>query len=268
MESGSFALWATQNMSLTQSYYNQLLDITTCKNLACLLSMNAQEIFDTSRRISTLAPTFYDTPWNPVADGIEMTTHPWIALANGEVPDVPILHGSNSDEGSMFTNLPKLCTEKELDNYWIFYGFTSNEIAQLKVLYLEDKKYPMVKGVSKYYWAGMREYGDSEITCSTKYASQILSELVNRISPTYCYLFNHLQSDENFVAHASEIGYVFHMQDMYSSISDKSICDVISSYWGNFIVNTESNPGSADVGKKTTVEWPKYTFEKHAFDEN
>ena len=48
-------------------------------------------------------------PFAPTADGVEATTHAWIAIEDGQFNhDVSILHGTNRDEGSMFCpTLPK-----------------------------------------------------------------------------------------------------------------------------------------------------------------
>jgi carboxylesterase type B len=96
LESGSYAIWITQNMSVTQKAYDTLLDLTHCKNVECLLGLSAETVFEAQKDIPSPDVTLYGSPWNPVTDGVEMTTHPWIALANGEVPDVPILHGENN----------------------------------------------------------------------------------------------------------------------------------------------------------------------------
>lgn len=94
LESGSYGIWITQNMSVTQEAYNTLLGVTQCEDLSCLLAMPAEDLFEAHKEVPTPDFTLYGSPWNPVADGVEITTHPWIALANGHVADVPIVHGA------------------------------------------------------------------------------------------------------------------------------------------------------------------------------
>ena len=96
------------------------------------------ELFDASQSIP-VPGTDYGL-FQPTADGVEATTHPWISLSNGQVADVPILHGTNTDEGSMFCPLNHNATSDQLDAYWRSGGFTDDAIVTLRQLYVDGKR--------------------------------------------------------------------------------------------------------------------------------
>jgi hypothetical protein len=37
-------------------------------------------------------------PWSPTVDGVELQAHPWQLACAGNVTQVPVLHGTNTDE--------------------------------------------------------------------------------------------------------------------------------------------------------------------------
>lgn len=105
LESGSFCQWITQPMSMAEIAYQTLLEKVACTDVACLLKKPAEEIYKASLLIFS-TDVAYGSPYNPTVDGVELFTHPWISAAKGDVADVPVLHGTNLDEGSMFLPLP------------------------------------------------------------------------------------------------------------------------------------------------------------------
>ena len=158
LESGSFAEWILQPMSLAQATYDTLLLDLACTDLPCLMGKSTEEVYNASLTIPTPDPNVYAYAWAPTADGVEINTHPWIALANGDVSDVPIVHGTNSDEGVLFCTLEQNATLDELLQFWSSSGFSDEEIRQLETLYL-DQTYPYVEGCSQFWWAAQRSLG-------------------------------------------------------------------------------------------------------------
>lgn len=51
---------------------------------------------------------------------------------------------------------------------------------------------------------------------------------------------------------------MFHHVENFEGADDKAMCDPMSSYWGTFIVDKESNPSSGLVGITHPVSWPNY----------
>jgi acetylcholinesterase len=258
LESGSFSEWVTQPMPLAQGAYERLTDSLNCSTalsadaqLACMLDTSTDDLFSASLTIESL-DVAYGTPYNPTADGVEMTTHPWIALANGDVADVPIVHGSNTDEGSMFLPLPTSLDEIGLIAYWKTFDYSDAEIKKMLDLYVTGKEYPIApvgggeEQPSVYWWAGQRMLGDVVFSCPNKYTSQQLSRLRSsgqRQSVSFLYHFEYLAdgSEIPYVQHTAEIPFVWHMNYKMKSDQDYAMTDIMSRYWGNFMTTFDPN---------------------------
>lgn len=260
LESGSFSEWVTQNMSLAQGAYEKLVESVNCstafadEQLECMLQTSSDAIYEASLEIASL-DIAYGTPYNPTADGVELGTHPWIALSRGDLADVPILHGTNTDEGTMFFPLPEDVGEAGLVSYWKSFDYSDFEIRQMLGLYVTGKVYPEVPveagqaQPSVYWWAGQRMLGDVVFSCPSKYTSEQLSLLQKaskRRSPVYFYHFEYAAdgSAVPYVQHTAEIPFIFHMNEEMASRDDKEMSDIMSLYWGNFIIH--HNPNAVD----------------------
>jgi para-nitrobenzyl esterase len=279
LESGSFVEWVTQPLSVAETAYATIAEVLSCtaeSPLQCLLNKTTEELYKASLSIKS-TDIQYGTPYNPTVDGVELTTHPWIALANGDVADVPILHGTNLDEGSMFLPLPYDATEVQLHAYWKLYFPTAYELSTLTKLYVTGKEdsYPAVTidgvDVSLYWWAGQRSMADGSFFCAAKYASKELSSQQSissgtgdskrsRESSTYTYHFEYLADGSSvpFVQHTAEIPFVFHDNEYMASDADVSVADIMAGYWGAFLIMHDPN---GDATHNLT-SWPSYDVKK------
>jgi len=253
LESGSFSDWVSVNLECAEDTYNNILSETNCADVNCLRSLDAI----TLKRASMKTYGKF-CGYAPVVDGVELTTHPWIALANGDINDVPILHGTNSDEGSIFTFFPHDATESQLYAHWANQGYTADQIAQLNELYVVNKSYPDTPKGTVYWWAAQRSLGDNFMSCPAKYTSQQLSNasISDRISPTYLYHFEHTPRHAPVTRHVAEIEFAFHQSELLAHEKDLLMADVMSSYWGNFF--TSRNPSSNEVGVTEVPSWSPY----------
>lgn len=266
-ESGAFGDWVTQNMATAEWTYQNLLQGTNCADLQCLLGKTTDEIFSVATKLPTLDPYLYSSPFVPTADGVEITTHPWIALANGAVADVPIILGTNADEGAIFTYVPHTIGQSALDEHWHrVNGYSAQEIAQLTALYVTGKSYP-AGHASTYWYAAQRSTGDHIFSCPSRYGAQQLGKLhalpatdpLHRASSTYMYHFEHHPRNADYTRHVSELEYVFHQQELLRHDQDAQMADVLSSYWGNFFASSDPNiPTISDITNTTLFAWPAY----------
>lgn len=196
----------------------------------------------------------------PVVDGVELTTHPWIALASGDVADVPVLHGTNTDEGALFAVLSHQASEEELHAYWAAEGYSEEEVARLDQLYVQGVTYPATaRNNSVYWWAGQRALGDSIMSCPAQYASQQLSALQAsgiRQSSTFMYHFEHLPRRQSLTRHVAELEFVFHQKELLASERDLQMADLVASLWGNFFVKRD--PNSAEEEEEGGGVWTPY----------
>lgn len=257
LESGAFAEWITQPMAMAQTSYDAFLKEMSCSDLSCIQSKTTQELYDASLNIP--AGSAYAYAYVPTADAVEIDTHPWVALSNGDVVDVPIIHGTNSDEGASFTPLEKNASDEDLYSFWADTGFSESEINQMKAIYL-NQTYPEVDGTSLYWWAGQRSYGDYGFSCASNYASDKFVSLSSHKSPLYLYHFEHARYNANYVSHFTEVPFIFHWQYIgFNDESDKEMSDVMTSYWGNFMIDSLNNPSSNLVGVSDLPQWLPYS---------
>ncbi|CAE7560468.1 cryS, partial [Symbiodinium microadriaticum] len=256
MESGAFSDWSAQNMSFAETYYDQFKDIMDCDDLQCLLRKDATDVFAASESMKSLLPQVYGSPWAPVVDGVELTSHPWHALENGDICDVPILQGTNTDEGSLFTYMPKDATAAQLYKYWEWCGYSAEEISSLESLYL-TQVYPTIEGTSRYWWAGERSAGDAVFSCPSVRTANLLSTQARRESDSFLYHFEHSKGENVLIPHTAELPFVFHNTLELDNEEDWLMADVMSSYWGNFLI--DHDPMARAVGTSALAEWPSST---------
>ncbi|GMH68447.1 hypothetical protein TrST_g4374 [Triparma strigata] len=251
MESGGFSLWNSQPLSIAQSTFDSVLDVSGCQNVECLLALGTKEltkacadatmaIFDVQAPIST------PSGWAPTVDGVELTDHPWNLLEKGEVNfnDVDVIIGTNRDEGAMFTSVTTNGTNEELIEYWTTGPWTDEEVAKMTEIYLVENEgtYPSVEGYSTAWWASVRSLGDLSFTCPTQHAAPYVTAAD---SGTFVYHFEHVNSANVAVSHGDEVPYVFHDYDriLGADKEDKATCDVVASMWLDFFVVGNPNGG-------------------------
>lgn len=266
IESGSFSYWTTQTMSRAESVYQSLLDKVGCDDLTCLINKSTDELF--YAEIPTPDSHHYLTPYVPVADHVEMATHTWLAASHGHVNDVPILHGTNSDEGIMFTfgDGRRRVNKQELLDYWKnVKKYNDVSISKLLNLYVDgkDDKYPVSSHeniTTTEWWALQRSTGDDMFSCPAKHLSSEISSKNHRKSAVYMYHFEYTALFSSYTIHSAEMPYVFHWPIGVTLNAD--LADIMSSYWANFIIDAKHDPNAMIIGVRDGLpEWPKYTFD-------
>jgi para-nitrobenzyl esterase len=176
-------------------------------------------------------------------DGWLLPTDVMTIFEKGQQNDVPVLIGSNADEGTAF--MPAKislagfqATAKQrfganAEQFSQVYPAASDEEAwQASAHLMRDQTF----GLQMRTWARMQ----------TKTAK----------SPAYLYYFSHIPPGAGHYGayHASEIAYVFGTGRAWEE-ADRKLSDVMSSYWVNFA--TSGNPN----GKNLPI-WQKYDEKK------
>jgi len=175
--------------------------------------------------------------------------------SQGKVAQVPVMLGTNENEGNNLSGLPPDLTNFELQA-WINITFGSIYNTQLNELYPDANfSIPFYKGATM--------FGDYSMSCPARQTARWLS----RTQPVYLYQFTHILQAINKinpyleVCHASELILVFNVPGPiyflgFNGISltpqELLLADTFGKYWINFATNY--TPNSAD-----TFYWPAYT---------
>jgi para-nitrobenzyl esterase len=266
IESGSFSSWIAQPMSQAQAKFDKFLATSGCTDIPCLQNKTTDEIV--SYAAQSVRGSLPFLAYAPAADGVEMTSHPWVTLADGQVADVPILHGTNRDETAIFDPIPKDATTTQLEKFWttmpLFYNyiFSDSDITTLKNLYMQQT-YPAVEGNTQEWWSGARSTGDVYFGCPARQTATTLAALQAsgaRKSNEYFYNFMHPRNGMDYVSHFSEVPYVFNWgyTGFRTHPADQDMADVMTAYWGNFII--DHNPSSHTVSYTSQLPaWEPFT---------
>jgi len=161
-------------MGLARTVYENAASIADSASLSCLQNLDTKQLYDVAQKIALVAPTFNKyapAGFAPVADGVEIGTHPFLAIARNEVADVPVISGSNTDEGWMFTP-PDMynATEAQVNELWTNGGFPAEVLDAL--YFADDIVYPDVAGYSRGFFGSERAMGDYSFACGSKYVQE------------------------------------------------------------------------------------------------
>ena len=261
LESGAFAEWNMQPMSHAQNYYDAFISFVDCtaEDIECLQALSLDEIHTAYKAIAGDVSSSDPFIFGPTIDGVEATVHPWITAANDDVNKVPIMFGTNRDEGSMFCDLQKDATMDDLHDYWTLYDVDDAGQEVLTGVYLDGKTYPKLDGATEYWWAGMRSLGDEAMSCPANYAA---TQLHNH-QPVFQHFFqrvtNYANKNDGLVIHGSELPFVLHLKNIFFNIKDRKMSDIMSSYWTNFLLSEKGDPNEHHAGSKLLPDWPQYT---------
>jgi len=167
-------------------------------------------------------------------------------------PDVPILHGTNRDEGSMFIGLtdPKLTIDDAKRYMTAQYGPVTGETILGAYTSNYSLACPDPTKYSTAYCGILRSFGDYLFSCPARHATKALSSSRN----VWLYYFtpNGTKYDTPLDTHASELAYVFQLAEGYPAAATE-LAHTMTSYWVNFACQKDPNgplfaPGSPAVG--------------------
>jgi para-nitrobenzyl esterase len=178
-------------------------------------------------------------------DGWLLPTDVVTIFQNGKQNDVPVLIGSNADEGTAF--MPAViglagfqATAKQR------YGDKADEFMKL---------YPAANDTDA--WSASAHFMRDQ-TFGVQMRTWARMQMKTGKSPAYLYYFSHVPpgptSAKYGAYHASEIAYVFGTGRNWED-ADRKLSDLMSSYWVNFAAN--GNPNG-----KGLPQWPVYDEKK------
>ncbi|GAA5915078.1 uncharacterized protein JCM6883_003261 [Sporobolomyces salmoneus] len=272
LESGANPLYYTVNSSSTWTPYNQsvayskILENAGCKKddgddsaqIDCLRSLDL-ETFNQS----VSGPLAF---WKPIVDGSILPELSSQQFERGNFVKVPLLLGTNTDEGTGFGLRGINTTDELVDSLVLnFDALSRNSTENLVSLYSEDPSegcpYNTGDGVLPTGVQDKRSlaiHGDIQMTAPRRY----LAEAAARYSPVYSYRFDVVPQDATIltgVTHFQEVAYVFSnplptQNPLGTRPGDAEVANLITSQFISFIHDlTPNNNGVAG-----SVEWPNY----------
>eukprot|EP00005_Dracoamoeba_jomungandri_P014520 CAMPEP_0174273498 /NCGR_PEP_ID=MMETSP0439-20130205/54717_1 /TAXON_ID=0 /ORGANISM="Stereomyxa ramosa, Strain Chinc5" /LENGTH=337 /DNA_ID=CAMNT_0015364685 /DNA_START=182 /DNA_END=1192 /DNA_ORIENTATION=- len=255
--------WVFANLTGQLQVSEAMIQATDCatvpkdKLIDCLRNIPAEDLLDT-----WTAKAF---PTSPIVDGMMIKESPVTAFYNNHFnTEIPIIFGSNLDEGllfgaifqiQLFGHLSESLTEFQFIELLAISGIT--QVISIRQL---QSWYPATNDYERYLQFA-RIAGDFFIDCGVismgdsivKYSSQ----------PTWRYLFTHNNTNPTGPfktlgsTHGSEIPYVFgdsSLSNFTFTPEEQDLSNQIQKYLQNFHMN--GNPND-----KTSVTWPLFSGE-------
>jgi para-nitrobenzyl esterase len=237
LESGPCALLVRDPAQATQQG-EALMTGLGCSDIACMRGKSATEVLE--------QPTPMGTFWGPVEDGTVLPSGYGIA-------EVPIITGSNLDEGTLFLfNDYTELTEED-------YEAAIAENASLMLIDATDAptvaaQYPAASYDSP-FMALSTAYGHAVFTCPIRRDARAMSPKSSTWLYQVTHPIDHAFADTLGTGHGTELLLVFGTQvGLLGELSDadRPLSDTVIGYWTRFATNGDPNGGGA-------TDWP--TFE-------
>lgn len=257
MESGPIADWTAQPLYAAQDKFNTVSANLGCSEktgedlLSCMRAFDSYTVFEASR--SAPGALMHDLVWGPVIDGVEILDDPRKLAAAGKFNKVPVLLGTNMDEGTLFVK-----ASHDL-NVTGMYEFVS-ELFGEETGSLVMQQYPLSNYSKDHpentaWWALTHVFGDSQMSCPARQTARWLSKATGH--PVYLYFFDHiLEIIKLFVpfkgcCHGSELPFVFDFHPAFLGKGELPLAEQFVRYWTRFATSGDPNGGSDPV-------WPAY----------
>eukprot|EP00038_Savillea_parva_P017986 m.22098 g.22098 ORF g.22098 m.22098 type:complete len:555 (+) comp3954_c0_seq1:100-1764(+) len=250
MESGPVvAQWVAQPMEVAEHQFATLAASVGCTGpgaATCLRGVNASvlEAHKPSCKSALL-------DWAPTVDGVELTAHPRDLLAKGLAHDVPVILGTNRNEGTEFVDMSQTANDS-LYALTIESEFGSALGSQILQQY-PTSRYEATKGGTAAWWALTDVWGDVAMTCAAHDTVRQLASTPGRNSSVFLYAFQHeldvlsaldyVQKNHAFgCCHASELPLVFHIDEMLIG-PEKDMSEQVVKFWETFA--STGSPGTS-----------------------
>ena len=214
--------------------------------LACLREKTPEELMEALNETSSSAMGFASI--GPNIDGYVIPEDPPVMFAAGEQAAVPLLIGTNANEGAYFAAAITLDQYKMLgfvygmyaDDVMALYPAETDEQAKSSFMVLLTEM--LFASPSKFAAASMADVG----------------------SPAYLYKFTQVPTDPLIQPmgpfHGYEVAFVFGNLDETASPEDVALSESMMNYWVDFAASGDPNGGGEP-------EWPEFTLQGDEYQE-
>ncbi len=214
--------------------------------LACLRGKSVADILSQS----AMGVTGTMLRFGPVVDGDMMPDQPRARYDRGDVAKVPYLLGSNTDEGTLFTQGQTVTDEAGL-RAAISSSLPGADVDKILAVYplskFADQDNPAQAALA-------RILGDAQLVCSTWDTASRMQKLGVDV---YMYNFDvpvvisSLPTLKLGATHGSELVYVFQTSPAFTP-ADTMLSNIMQTYWATFAKTGDPNDGKQ-------LQWPKFT---------
>jgi para-nitrobenzyl esterase len=246
VESGYYITDPTQAAAEAQGA--QLAAAVTCndadpaKQVACLRGKTAKEIV---LALPTSETSLGGVSWGPVVDGLNLTDQPFAQLRRGAFAHVPLLIGTNGNEGTIFLFQSTIANETDYHN--LLAMLLGDAIATKVQAEYPSANYPTPKA------ALADALGDGLFVCPTRQVARASDAAGD---PTFVYHFTHAITfiiPDLGAFHGSELPFVFNTSFAGFTPSGPEIplSQSMMGYWTRFAASSSPEGGGA-------VDWPAF----------
>jgi carboxylesterase type B len=227
MESGPPASWTDISLDEGQRRFLHVCSNLQCSPnttdwLECLRNKSAKEVQDASHGFEAFVR------WTPVVDGTLLHDHADILLRQGKWAKVPVIMGTNLNEGSLFTGLKPDAT---LADYKAYADGRFGPTLAPVVL----QQYPPSLYGNSSFWASADALTDFTMRCPTRRAASIMAESQN----VFIYELRRpldfvVDLDPNLgVFHGNDIFYIFRLS-LFLNEQETVLSDGMIEAWTTF----------------------------------
>ena len=283
MESGSFANWIAMPLQGSEKNWDALVKAAGCAPstnrsaaaaaaavvVACMRALPAAELAKYSGQLHV--PCRDGCTFAPVVDGVTLSDYPWKLMEKERAPGVPIMHGSNLDDGLLFVNMSRTGSKKDLA-HWLKKMYSGDPHMPNRYIRKHvDKLYPKHEYpktsplLSRPFWVADRVETDFAYACPADRTSAAFSTKgVGRrmgsdsAAAVFQYRFAAGASTNATVLHGDELPFVW--LEAGHAPAEVRLAETMSGFWVNFCRSGDPNKGGA-VPSGTTA-WPAWTKER------
>nr|QFR37232.1 carboxylesterase [Cyberlindnera americana] len=284
MESGSAVMEGVfgANVGTHQTSFDELVEYTNCTNavnvIECLQNIDEETL---QYAFNSTNGVISEVDWFPVVDGDVIPKSGYQSYVNGEFTKVPIMIGSNTDEGNAFTSVNITDYESTLEILGESYPYLTNSSIEKLFNIYNNESSPLSPLQADY-----NPYDDGTITVNDVYRrmapfsgdayfigpARFVAEFHAAHDLSVFKYRHNIPNKEGYntsaiigATHYTEVAYVFYtgQQDQpYRTTSDgqkwwvddrsEEISKSVSQLWAAFI--SDLDPNVADNG----IEWTSY----------
>eukprot|EP01029_Cantina_marsupialis_P022146 TRINITY_DN53920_c0_g1_i1.p1 TRINITY_DN53920_c0_g1~~TRINITY_DN53920_c0_g1_i1.p1 ORF type:complete len:521 (-),score=133.39 TRINITY_DN53920_c0_g1_i1:274-1836(-) len=256
LESGSMSMWIAHDWQWSNQIYWNLVNAANCNrgneddSTECLRTMSSKDLLTAYGKI--YGPFGVHIDWAPTVDGVMLKDIPRYLVNEGKMANVPILLGTNKNEGSAFNwRIPRTASDNDINN-------AISKTLNPQLITPFEKLYPLSNFGGSPWWKYDAIINDVGFACSTRHTARAMAKKNSNVFLyhfTYYSAFLEAQAKRigksQGVYHGAERAFVFQYDGELDSDTDRGMAKVMSTYFINFAKH--GNPNGHNL-----LYWPTY----------